>query len=94
MLFKGKGGIWNARASRMLCQFVDGKFETDDKEIIDELIKISKLDGSVTMIESEYDEYVKNEPVQLPFVPDETPMNTPPGNIKDIKKAGRPKGAK
>ena len=82
MLFKGKGGIWNARASRMLCQFVNGKFETDDKEIIDELIKISKLDGSVTMIESEYDEYVK----ELPFVPEV--------EAKEIKKAGRPKGAK
>ena len=82
MLFKGKGGIWDAKQSKMLCEFVDGKFETDDKYIIDELIRISKLDGSVTLTESEYGEYEK----ELPFVPEV--------EAKEIKKAGRPKGAK
>jgi DNA integrity scanning protein DisA with diadenylate cyclase activity len=90
MLFKGKGGVWDAKQSKMLCEFVDGKFETDDKYIIDELIAISKRDGSVILQESEYEEYAK----ELPFVPDKELMNTPPENITVAKKQGRPKGVK
>jgi DNA integrity scanning protein DisA with diadenylate cyclase activity len=83
MLFKGKGGVWDAKQSKMLCEFVDGKFETDDKYIIDELISISKRDGSIILQESEYEEYAK----ELPFVPEAEEEEKP-------KRAGRPKGVK
>ena len=41
MKFYGTGGtiVWDKENDKALCQFVDGEFETDDKRIIDLLIK-------------------------------------------------------
>lgn len=37
MLFLGNGVVWDKETNKRLCKFVDGKFETDDKEIIEKL---------------------------------------------------------
>lgn len=39
MVFHGNGLVWDAKNNKRLMKFVDGKFETEDKRIIEVLIK-------------------------------------------------------
>lgn len=38
MKFIGTGIVWDATNNRILCKFVDGKVETDDKNVINTLV--------------------------------------------------------
>lgn len=39
MKFKGNGIAWDAIKDRVLCKFIDGQFETEDNQLIDDLKK-------------------------------------------------------
>ena len=38
--FKGHGGVWNPEKNKPLCKFINDEYETDDKYVIEMLIKL------------------------------------------------------
>lgn len=48
MKFYGNGSVWNSEKGCMLCDFVNGVCETNDKYTIDKLIKLGYENGEKT----------------------------------------------
>ena len=40
MIFYGTGAVWDSENKKVLCRFVDGSFETDDKRICGKLVAL------------------------------------------------------
>ena len=55
MKFYGNGIVWNPSTNRQLCEFIKGELETNDKNVINQLIKRGyKYDGE-TKEEKEFE---------------------------------------
>jgi len=66
MKFKGSGHVWDSKKNKMLCNFINGEYETDNDYINDRLIELGyeTINGKMVMAEyevSEDEETVEND---------------------------------
>lgn len=47
MTFYGIGGVWDKENDKILCRFVDGEFQTEDKRVIKILTELGYKSDSV-----------------------------------------------
>jgi hypothetical protein len=60
MVFHGRGIVWDPKNDKRLMKFVDGKYETNDKRIIDVLLRAGYPHDEEPVI----DEPIEKEPVK------------------------------
>lgn len=59
MVFNGNGMVWDAANDMPLCQFTEGRFETEDSRIIDILTELGYEIESPSYIDVEFTEDTK-----------------------------------